>query len=150
MVKVDSDGTTRIGLLYPSIPFSLGLVVFLLRIPLACGTGLLTRSQAPEEEGAPLKRFQKWRANGANSQNHSKIWSNTTRVDDVRILSGGHEGICHFIWQELIKVSVPRIMCFIFGTAVLFDNYLVQGVCSMHTNMKSLFITFVSICMHMQ
>lgn len=55
MVKVDSDDTTRIGLLYPSIPFSLGLVVFLLRIPLACGTGLLTRSQAPEEEGAPLK-----------------------------------------------------------------------------------------------
>lgn len=28
MVKVDSDDTTRIGLLNPSIPFSLGLVVF--------------------------------------------------------------------------------------------------------------------------
>ena len=44
--------------------------------------GLLTRSQAPEEEG------------------------------------GGHEGICHFIWQELIKVSeqtcfdqLPKFLC---------------------------------------
>ena len=77
MVKVDSDGTTMHNSCWFTMVF---FIVFLLRIPLACGTGLLTRSQAPEEEGAPLKGFQKWHANGANGQNHiSKIWSNTMR-----------------------------------------------------------------------
>lgn len=78
------------------------------------------------KKALPLKMSQKWHANGANSQNHSKIWSNTGRADDgVRILSGGgHEGICHFIWQELIKVSVPRIFLaqLSFLTTILFKE----------------------------
>lgn len=107
------------------------------------------------KKALPLKMFQKWHANGANSQNHSKIWSNTRRADDgVRILSGGgHEGTCHFIWQELIKVSVPRMS---FKDCEDDDDDVLhfwqscpfwQLSCSrsMHTNMKSLLFIFVRL-----